>query len=120
MGLVNLRVLFLHPLFLLHCGPPGVSGFGTLRASHIQPHLPVLVRNSSSHVSRDVRSLVLFSPIDLIVVHSYNLRQVDISVVDVAFHRAAAVTVGVVWAAIVSRFWWPIEARRELGKALGE
>ena len=40
--------------------------------------------------------------------------------VDIAKHRATAVIVGVVWAAIVSRWWWPIEARRELGKALGE
>ncbi|KAI0694282.1 Fusaric acid resistance protein-like-domain-containing protein [Cytidiella melzeri] len=57
---------------------------------------------------------------NLTCLYCYNLRQVDISVVDVAFHRAAAVTIGVVWAAIVSRFWWPVEARRELGKALGE
>ncbi|KAI0088109.1 Fusaric acid resistance protein-like-domain-containing protein [Irpex rosettiformis] len=57
---------------------------------------------------------------NLTCLYCYNLRQVDISVVDIAFHRATAVIVGVVWAAIVSRFWWPIEARRELGKALGE
>lgn len=41
------------------------------------------------------------------------------SIVDVAFHRFVAVTVGVVWAALVSRYWWPTEARRELSKALG-
>jgi hypothetical protein len=35
-------------------------------------------------------------------------------------HRALAVTAGVLWAAIVSRFWWPSEARRELSKRLGE
>jgi hypothetical protein len=51
---------------------------------------------------------------------SYNLRQEDISVVDIALHRALSVIVGVVWAAFVSRFWWPAEARRELGNALGE
>ena len=28
--------------------------------------------------------------------------------------------IGVVWAAIVSRYWWPAEARRELSRALGE
>ena len=39
---------------------------------------------------------------------------------DVAFHRSVSVTVGVVWAAIISRLWWPAEARRELSKALGE
>ncbi|KAI0338288.1 hypothetical protein BDW22DRAFT_1363174 [Trametopsis cervina] len=57
---------------------------------------------------------------NLTCLYCYNLRQIDISVVDIALHRAAAVIVGVVWAAIVSRFWWPIEARRELGKALGD
>lgn len=38
----------------------------------------------------------------------------------VAVRRAAAVTVGVVWANIVSRYWWPIEARRELMSGLSE
>jgi hypothetical protein len=41
-------------------------------------------------------------------------------VVEVAVKRSVAVTVGVIWAFIVSRVWWPSEARRELGKALGE
>ncbi|KAH9893586.1 Fusaric acid resistance protein-like-domain-containing protein [Cubamyces lactineus] len=50
----------------------------------------------------------------------YNLREKDVAVFDIAFHRAVAVTVGVVWAAIVSRYWWPAEARRELSRALGE
>ena len=50
----------------------------------------------------------------------YNSRQLDISVVNIAFHRSTAVTVGVVWAGFVSRFWWPSEARRELSKQLGE
>ena len=52
--------------------------------------------------------------------HRYNTRQFDKSVVDIAFHRSTAVTVGVVWAGFVSRFWWPSEARRELSKQLGE
>ncbi|KAI0267057.1 hypothetical protein BC834DRAFT_872327 [Gloeopeniophorella convolvens] len=50
----------------------------------------------------------------------YNSRQTEISVIDVAIHRSTAVTVGVVWAGFVSRFWWPSEARRELSKQLGE
>jgi hypothetical protein len=57
---------------------------------------------------------------NLTCLFSYNSRQLDNSVVDIAFHRSAAVTVGVVWAGFVSRFWWPSEARRELGKQLGE
>ncbi|KAK0194889.1 hypothetical protein F5146DRAFT_1023261 [Armillaria mellea] len=43
-----------------------------------------------------------------------------VSVVFVAWHRALAVTAGVLYAAFVARFWWPSEARRELSKALGE
>lgn len=51
---------------------------------------------------------------------SYNSRQKDVPVIEIALHRAVAVTIGVVWAAIVSRYWWPTEARRELSRALGE
>ncbi|KAF8893583.1 hypothetical protein BD779DRAFT_1507033 [Infundibulicybe gibba] len=57
---------------------------------------------------------------NLTCLYCYNLREDDLSVLYVASHRALAVTIGVVWAALVSRFWWPAEARRELGKALGE
>lgn len=42
------------------------------------------------------------------------------SVVVIAYYRALSVTAGVIWAALVSRFWWPAEARRKLSKALGE
>ena len=42
------------------------------------------------------------------------------AIIEIATHRFIAVTVGVVWAAIVSQYWWPTEARRELSKALGE
>ncbi|KAJ7252108.1 Fusaric acid resistance protein-like-domain-containing protein [Mycena haematopus] len=57
---------------------------------------------------------------NLTCLYCYNLRQKEVSPVDVAVRRAIAVTGGVVWAALVSRFWWPAEARRELSKALGE
>ncbi|KAH8995242.1 Fusaric acid resistance protein-like-domain-containing protein [Lactarius hatsudake] len=57
---------------------------------------------------------------NLTCLFSFNSRQMDISVVDIAFHRSTAVTVGVVWAGLVSRFWWPSEARRELSKQLGD
>ncbi|EIN11240.1 hypothetical protein PUNSTDRAFT_61905 [Punctularia strigosozonata HHB-11173 SS5] len=50
----------------------------------------------------------------------YNLRQRDVSVIDIAVHRSTAVIVGVLWAFLVSRFWWPTEARRELSKKLGD
>jgi hypothetical protein len=52
--------------------------------------------------------------------NSYSLRGQEVFAVDVAVRRAVAVTAGVVWAALVSRFWWPAEARRELSKALDE
>ncbi|KAJ7354534.1 Fusaric acid resistance protein-like-domain-containing protein [Mycena albidolilacea] len=57
---------------------------------------------------------------NLTCLYCYNLRQKEVSPVDVAVRRAIAVTAGVVYAALVSRFWWPAEARRELSKALGE
>jgi len=41
-------------------------------------------------------------------------------VLDIAYHRSTSVTVGVIWALIASRLWWPSEARRELSKGLGE
>lgn len=51
---------------------------------------------------------------------SYNIREENNNVSRLAMNRSASVTVGVVWAGIVSRFWWPTEARRELSRALGE
>jgi len=52
--------------------------------------------------------------------YSYNIREEDEDVIKLAMNRSISVTVGVVWAGIVSRYWWPTEARRELGRALGE
>ncbi|KDQ55716.1 hypothetical protein JAAARDRAFT_327588 [Jaapia argillacea MUCL 33604] len=57
---------------------------------------------------------------NLTCLYCYNLREKDVSVLDVALHRSVAVTAGVVWAGLVSRFWWPTQARRELSRALGE
>ncbi|KAF8504112.1 Fusaric acid resistance protein-like-domain-containing protein [Gautieria morchelliformis] len=57
---------------------------------------------------------------NLTCLYCYNLRYQEPSVVEIAFYRAVAVIIGVLWAFIVSQFWWPAEARRELGKALGE
>ncbi|KAF5374581.1 hypothetical protein D9757_010158 [Collybiopsis confluens] len=57
---------------------------------------------------------------NLTCLYCYNLREKDLSVARIAYHRAISVTAGVVWAGLVSRFWWPAEARRELSKALGE
>lgn len=57
---------------------------------------------------------------NLTCLYCYNNRARHPSVVDVGMHRAMAVTGGVLWAGVVSRLWWPAEARRELGRALGE
>jgi hypothetical protein len=57
---------------------------------------------------------------NLTCLYSYNIRQADVSVIDIALHRSAAVIAGVLWAAIVSRLWWPSEARRELSRELGD
>ncbi|KAI6037545.1 Fusaric acid resistance protein-like-domain-containing protein [Pisolithus marmoratus] len=57
---------------------------------------------------------------NLTCLYSYNLRREDVSVLQIAYHRSVAVIVGVLWALLVSRFWWPSEARRELSKGLGE
>lgn len=48
------------------------------------------------------------------------MRADDISIWTIAINRSASVTVGVVWALFVSRWWWPSEARRELTKGLSE
>jgi len=62
----------------------------------------------------------VFGRVDL-AIHRYNLRDAsDIGVWEIAIDRALAVTIGVLWALIASRLWWPSEARRELTKALGE
>ncbi|KAF8586723.1 hypothetical protein K439DRAFT_1340213 [Ramaria rubella] len=57
---------------------------------------------------------------NLTCLYCYNLRYEEFSVVTIAFRRAVSVIIGVLWAFIVSQFWWPAEARRELGKALSE
>ena len=48
------------------------------------------------------------------------MRAEDSSVWMIAFHRSVAVTIGVLWALFVARWWWPSEARRELTRGLSE
>ncbi|KAJ1304721.1 hypothetical protein OPQ81_005859 [Rhizoctonia solani] len=57
---------------------------------------------------------------NLTCLFSYNSRDDNISVLTVAQQRATAVTIGVIWAFFVSKYWWPFEARRELGRVLSE
>ncbi|KAJ2931494.1 hypothetical protein H1R20_g5603, partial [Candolleomyces eurysporus] len=59
---------------------------------------------------------------NLTCLYRYNLRDYDddVGVWEIAIDRALAVIVGVLWALIASRIWWPSEARKELTQALGE
>ncbi|KAG8758649.1 hypothetical protein FRC14_007704 [Serendipita sp. 396] len=57
---------------------------------------------------------------NLTALYCYNSRDSHLSVYDVAVRRSIAVTAGVIWALVVSRTWWPSEARRELGVGLSD
>ncbi|KAH7099933.1 Fusaric acid resistance protein-like-domain-containing protein [Auriculariales sp. MPI-PUGE-AT-0066] len=57
---------------------------------------------------------------NLTCLYCYNARESGANVQTVAIQRSLAVMVGVLWAAFVSRFWWPTEARRELTKKLSQ
>ncbi|KAH9991812.1 Fusaric acid resistance protein-like-domain-containing protein [Russula vinacea] len=98
---------------LLHKTPAVLAGFGFLFS------MPCFYYIVAKPQYATTGRFVLLT-YNLTCLFSYNSRQLDISVVDIAFHRSTAVTVGVVWAGFVSRFWWPSEARRELSKQLGE
>ncbi|OAX36222.1 hypothetical protein K503DRAFT_695534 [Rhizopogon vinicolor AM-OR11-026] len=96
------------------------------------PHNPIMLSIIGFFFSMPCFYYIIAAPIyattgrfvlltyNLTCLYSYNLRQADVSVLEIAFQRAAAVIVGVLWAAIVSRFWWPAEARRELSRELGD
>ncbi|KAK4685629.1 hypothetical protein P7C73_g4513, partial [Tremellales sp. Uapishka_1] len=51
-------------------------------------------------------------------IHPYNQRDRDLTTVEIGLRRSTSVIVGVVWAAVVSRYWWPFTARRELRMGL--
>ncbi|KAL5528798.1 hypothetical protein ACEPAF_7935 [Sanghuangporus sanghuang] len=55
---------------------------------------------------------------NLTCLYCYNVRQDDVPVTAIAFRRTVAVATGVIYAGVVSRLWWPSEARRELSSAL--
>ena len=61
---------------------------------------------------------------NLSCLYVYNSRERDgdepITVTSIAFHRSTSVIIGVLWAAIVSRYWWPFTARRELRMGISE
>ena len=57
---------------------------------------------------------------NLTCLYAFNSRERDISALSIALHRSTSVIAGVVWAAVVSRYWWPYTARRELRFGLSE
>lgn len=58
---------------------------------------------------------------NLTCLYTYNTRtRGDVTVELIAYRRSTSVIVGVLWAAIVSRYWWPFTARRELRMGLSE
>jgi hypothetical protein len=50
----------------------------------------------------------------------YNTRERDIEVTTIAFQRSLTVIIGTLWSALVSRYWWPFTARRELRMGISE
>ncbi|KZT51834.1 hypothetical protein CALCODRAFT_442467 [Calocera cornea HHB12733] len=58
---------------------------------------------------------------NLTCLYAYNSRlSRDTGVEDVAVKRCISVISGVVWAFVVSRWWWPLEARRQLSISLSD
>jgi hypothetical protein len=105
-------LLLFAALLLLYCIKAGIRHNGSLHLAVLQPHSTVLVSVLPFRHQK-------FSLLKLLL-SSYNSRSQNISVYDVALHRSIAVTAGVLWALVVSRIWWPSEARRELGVGLSD
>ncbi|CED83992.1 Predicted membrane protein [Phaffia rhodozyma] len=57
---------------------------------------------------------------NLTALYSYNDRARDTPVWSIAYRRFTAVSVGVIFAFFVTRFWWPYAARRELSNGLSD
>ncbi|WVR09502.1 hypothetical protein IAU60_006570 [Kwoniella sp. DSM 27419] len=58
---------------------------------------------------------------NLSCLYTYNMRDLgNVTVEQIAVQRSSAVIIGVLWAAVVSRWWWPFTARRELRLGLSD
>nr|XP_031864022.1 uncharacterized protein CI109_000666 [Kwoniella shandongensis]KAA5531094.1 hypothetical protein CI109_000666 [Kwoniella shandongensis] len=66
------------------------------------------------------RFVLLTYNLSCLYVYNVRDRADDVTVEQIAFQRSAAVIIGVVWAAIISRYWWPFTARRELRLGLSD
>ncbi|WVF67567.1 hypothetical protein IAT40_002325 [Kwoniella sp. CBS 6097] len=58
---------------------------------------------------------------NLSCLYTYNVgSRINLTVEQIAVQRSAAVIIGVLWAAAVSRWWWPFTARKELRLGLSD
>ncbi|GAA6011619.1 hypothetical protein JCM11491_004707 [Sporobolomyces phaffii] len=57
---------------------------------------------------------------NLTVLYAFNLREHDVPIFSIAFHRSIAVAFGVIYGLVLTSYVWPYEARRELRKGLAE
>ncbi|BGP06177.1 hypothetical protein JCM10049v2_001996 [Rhodotorula toruloides] len=73
---------------------------------------------SRPHLAATSRFVLL--TFNLTCLYAFNLREIDVPIGSIAFHRSAAVIFGVAWGLIVNSYVWPFEARRELRKGLSE
>lgn len=57
---------------------------------------------------------------NLTCLYAYNKREQDYPVWQIALFRSTTVILGALWSAVVSRWWWPFTARRELRMGISE
>lgn len=57
---------------------------------------------------------------NLVCLYAYNARELHLHIETITYHRAVAVAIGVLWGLIVTAYWWPYVARKELRKGLTE
>lgn len=110
---VDLWLFLLHTLFLLHHYQTDLCNICPVRFVGIQPRVLIQVCLQPFVSITDSNGTTGWFC-------SYNIREEEEDVIRLAMNRSISVTVGVVWAGLVSRYWWPTEARRELSRALGE
>ncbi|KAF8325195.1 Fusaric acid resistance protein-like-domain-containing protein [Cantharellus anzutake] len=123
------NVMGLHRILGTLC-VTGSSHLGTI--STLFPEKPILLAAFGFFFSMPCFYVIITMPpyatsgrfvllaYNLTTLFCYNLRFEDQAVWQIALYRSCAVTIGVVWALIVSRWWWPSEARRELTNGLSE
>lgn len=105
----HFRLLLFHSMLLLHRHKASVRNKWAFCPANVQSDMSILVRERQR-----ICTSYWFSHRN----SSYNVRQDDVPVSDIAFRRTVAVATGVIYAGVISRLWWPSEARKELSSAL--